>query len=949
MSGVTAMGVATVLTAFMSGLALGSYILGRVGHSLKQPLLVYGFLELAIGGYALLLPFLFNFMSGLFVVIVQAHEFSFFSQTLIRFLLAFSVLIIPTTLMGGTLPVLSAYFIRSRDQFCRSLGLLYSANTVGAVLGTLLAGFVLLERLGSLRTTIVAVCLNCCIFLASVYLAGRDKRSRIQEGMKADHASSDESGPPPLPIKPLEPYQRAVLMVALLSGFSALALEVIWTRLLVISIGSSTYAFTTILATFLFGIAFGSYLFSRWLDRLEELLLVLSGIQTGIGITALLIMPFFEFLPRTLSALKFFHHYQWFPVTLSTFLLTAAVMTVPTLLMGATFPLVSRLVAGGREKAGFSAEIGIVYSVNTIGSIAGSFAAGFLLIPLIGVKYGLFTAVAANFIAGILMVIFDSRRTWKSYAFIGIILVFIGINIRFTQTWDPLIYGGNLTGHLVPQVDEMSRETLLQRQLTPLFYEEGIQSTIMVVHDMVADVLALKVDGKTVASSQYFDVRVQKMLGHLPVLLCPTPRTALVIGLGTGMTFGALTIHADLQTRCIELEKSVVGAAATFRACNNDAVMKRSNADIVIDDGRNYILTHPKKVDIITMDPIHPWVAGAASLYSLEHFQKCLERLTENGIMCLWTPLYQLSERDYKIIIRTFLEVFPQTQLWYTNTDTILIGSPHPISLDLRRVKAFMQQPEVQADLDSIHLGSVERLLSCYWADREALINFTRNVPLNVDDLPLLEYSAPRTRFTSTVGANISRLTTIRQKFDIPLNNCPPELKVELDRLFSIEQMATQGRILYFNALDNKALTVFQKALDLEPEHGDYLYYAADIFNKLGKKAALAGDNTQALHYFQQAVRSNPLDLEAQFNLSVAYNRVGDFQKETELNAWLIKRQPRLAAAHLALADSLVWLGYLDAALDHYKIALQLQPALENTTLRAKIDDLSRVDHSASP
>lgn len=260
-----------------------------------------------------------------------------------------------------------------------------------------------------------------------------------------------------------------------------------------------------------------------------------------------------------------------------------------------------------------------------------------------------------------------------------------------------------------------------------------------------------------------------------------------------------------------------------------------------------------------------------------------------------------------------------------------------------------MQQPEVQADLDSIHLGSVERLLSCYWADREALINFTRNVPLNVDDLPLLEYSAPRTRFTSTVGANISRLTTIRQKFDIPLNNCPPELKVELDRLFSIEQMATQGRILYFNALDNKALTVFQKALDLEPEHGDYLYYAADIFNKLGKKAALAGDNTQALHYFQQAVRSNPLDLEAQFNLSVAYNRVGDFQKETELNAWLIKRQPRLAAAHLALADSLVWLGYLDAALDHYKIALQLQPALENTTLRAKIDDLSRVDHSASP
>ncbi|MFC1851206.1 fused MFS/spermidine synthase [candidate division CSSED10-310 bacterium] len=940
--GMTAAGVATVLTAFMAGLSLGSYVLGKFGNRFKNPLTVYGKLELIIGVYALLLPWFFDFITQFFIYLVQGEQYSFFVQSIIRFILSFSVLIIPTTLMGGTLPVLSAYYIRSEEKFGKSLGLLYSANTSGAVLGTLISGFLLLEYLGSFKTTIFAACFNFIICGAAYVISyhervsgarGRlEKTRRVEQGPQSERAHS----------RSLSPTQKAVLICAFLSGFAALSLEVIWARMLVLSIGSSTYAFTTILVSFLIGIAGGSYVISKWVDRFRQPLLALAGLQIGIGILSLLLLPLFEFLPIILDVLKILHNYEWLPFTLTAFAISFLVLLGPTLFMGATFPLVGRFVAVGNVDQ--SAGIGLVYSTNTIGSIFGSFTGGFLLIPLVGVKYAVFITVLANFLASFIMILSDKQRSWKSYLLLSGLVIFMAVNFTIVGKWDALLHRGlmGIQGAEIRSTVDQAQKALVEREVQTLYVKEGIQSTVAVIKDLTSDIMALKIDGKTVASSHYQDMRVQKMLGHLPMLLAKKGQKALVVGLGTGMTFGALGLYPQLQTTCIELEAAVIGAAEYFSEYNNAAVSPKPHTKIVIDDGRNYILKLSGTVDIITMDPIHPWVAGAASLFSRDHFMVCLDKLSPGGIMCLWAPLYQLDPVDYKTMVRSFVDVFPHSQIWYTNTDAILIGSNRPIHVDVARIQNILQNEIIRQDLAQVNLDSLESILISYWANRTELLKFVGNVPLNDDDLPILEYNVPRHRFKKTIHTSLYILNQIRSPQYKNIELLTANQIEKLNTLYQSEGLAIKGKILFFAGNHLPAKKYFKQAIDLSPSQSDYKYFLGASCNRLGKDAAAAGKPEAAILDFEEAVSYLPDDLDVHYNLGVAYNNAGRFKKELRENIWLVQHQPLLSAGHLALADTYVRFDMFSEALRHYEKAVYLNPSLKTAELATRMKTLEQ-------
>ncbi|NIP85726.1 MAG: MFS transporter, partial [Planctomycetales bacterium] len=543
--GVTSFAVATVLSTFMAGLALGSLLGGRFIDRRGKPLLVFSVLQVGIGLFALLFPLVLEGLTGLYILIHQQWATTFYLFSLTRFALAFVVLLVPTTMMGATLPVLVKWFVRRPERLGSDVGALYSANNWGAVLGALVAGFVLMETIGVRQTSFVAAAVSIGIGLACLVLRRRAGPAEVEPAAELAPADPAETPGPTYPKYVL----HVVLWVFGLEGFTSLAYEVVWTRILAAtSIVITIYAYSLVVATVIAGLAIGSYLIRRYADRVKDLLSLLGGIEIAIGLAAVALLPLFK-LSEDVFWWAGIYLQGWGKWTIATAAWMGALILVPTTLMGATFPLVSRIYTVNFRELG--RRIGLVGFLDTVGSIFGAFAGGFILIPLLGMQASVLAIAAINVALGLAVVLAHPRLRPRRKLFVTAGLVAAGALAWLSVPHDVRFLPWSVAGGGFHLLD----------------YEESMDATVVVGHYFGHDWRGLAVNGTDVAGTGRLLESTQIAQAHLPALLYEAqngrpPASALTIGLGSGGTSYSLSLHESLKDiHCVELVPAVPRAA----------------------------------------------------------------------------------------------------------------------------------------------------------------------------------------------------------------------------------------------------------------------------------------------------------------------------------------------------------------------------------------------------
>ena len=748
--GATVFATSTVLTAFFAGLAIGSLIFGKLVDRFERPLLLYGLAEAGIGAYSAAFPSILLFLQESFVGLVREFEHSFYALSLVRFAACFLLLLLPTTLMGATLPVLGRLMVEARKRVGKGIGYIYATNTVGASLGCAVTGLLLIEAWGVSRTHWLAVGLNLAVATVALVLHWRGAAAPLsahaRAGTKATGTPSEAASPkrrrfwrkrarPAVtpPKSAFVPYPRPVAMVCLgvfgVSGAAALGNEVLWTRVLGVTLQSTTYSLTLILTTFLCGLGLGSYFFGKHFDSLQRPVLGLGAIQIAIGLYCLALVHLFGFVPDLAARLIEPSESAWGSLIALQFLLCFALMLFPTLLMGAAHPLVTRICTSRVERLGET--VGKVNAASSGGAIAGAFVVGFMVIPSLGVKNGMMVVAATSVIGGI-AALACSTESSVGRRRIGILatVAMAAVGVWTAQRTDLIVGVGSSAG---------------QRRI--LYYEDGLVANVRV--EQTSDNVVLLIDDKVQAGVR--GARSSQGLGHIPMLLHPDPRHVLTIGLGAGMTAGAASRHPVESLRIVDLVESLTRSAPFFSRQNYD-VLDNPSAKFIVGDGRNYLLTTDERFDVIISDIFFPAGAGTGSLYALEHYELASSRLREDGAMVQWLPIYQLSEAEFKIVAATFQEAFPYVELWLGDPDLMypvvgLVGRNSVQSIDLAGLNERMARTEVSQGL--AYGDGPTSLLAAFLMKGDEIESYAGAAPLNTDDRPRIEFSAPRNDYAN--------------------------------------------------------------------------------------------------------------------------------------------------------------------------------------------------------
>ena len=753
--GSTTFAISTVLTAFMGGLALGSYLFGRYIDRSRYPVPMYGILETGIGVYALLVPTLFSGLVPLYRWVWQSFHLNFYLFSLMQFFLVSLVLIVPTTLMGATLPILSKYCARKEDRLGLTVGSLYAMNTLGGILGAFFSGFFLLPALGVRRTVFLAAFLNLLIGAIILVVMKKSGKESLGPGPGMKFSPSFFSG------EHLSSWTLGLVVFAFaLSGFASMIYEVTWSRVLAMILDSSTYAFTIMLTTFLTGIALGSFLMSRSIDRLKRPLLAFILIEIAIGTSAFLGLFLFSELPYLFVVL-----YRTFSGSLdliffSKFCLALAVMILPTLFIGALFPLVVKLYTPSLNRVGYS--IGKAYSLNTIGCILGSFSAGFIFVPLMGIQNSILLAIGVNIFLAFLLLTASPYpgRALKLPLTVALAIGTLALSLH-VPLWNPSLMSSGVYMY-VRYVIDLDRRQLLDRYTQDadpvLFYREGYSSTVSVHRSKSSDNIYLKVNGKVEAST-VGDMPTQILLGQIPMLLSRSHEDVLVVGLGSGVTVGSVGTHPAGRITVAELEPAVVEASRHFSQANGQ-ILEDPRVRVMPYDARNYLLVSPDRYDVIISEPSNPWMAGVSNLFTREFFLLGSQRLKPGGIFCQWLQLYKISPDNLRSILGTFHQVFPHLLVFQVeNYDLLILGSFEPLSIDVAALQERISQTKVQEDLQRIGIHSPDSLLAHFVLGTLEIPEFVQQAPFNTDDNARLEFSAPKTLYQDTSEENFKELS----------------------------------------------------------------------------------------------------------------------------------------------------------------------------------------------
>ncbi|MBA4387267.1 MAG: hypothetical protein C0404_04755 [Verrucomicrobia bacterium] len=734
--GGTMFAITTVLVCFMGGLAAGSHIGARLSRQTRTPARLYGMLEIGIGLYCLAVPFLLDHGLPLYRAIATAAGGSLFVLTAGRVIVCAFILIIPTCLMGATLPLLVQAFWTSRDQAGRSIGLLYGLNSFGAFAGCTLAGFTLLPMIGLSKTVWLAAALNIIVGITAMFLSrgathGTASLDPVRPGASSIPAAETGTG------ILSSSMRRFLLLVACVMGFAGMAYQVVWTRALILAMGSSTYAFSAIVAMFILGISIGSLLVSRFAGRIRSPAAFSGALELVIGLSALLVVPLFGEMPGLVMRLAQSPEASFWHILGSQALCVFGLLVVPTVCMGAAFPLmcVAYHAASGKQhdqQAGHST--GIVYAWNTIGSIIGVCLAGFVLVPwsAMGVQRTIILVSAINGIIGTaLLLAFSTRKLQaaiSSACFCGAGVIIAMLSAPWSRA---VMVSGPYLGRGIDPAESV------------IFYREGADSTVS-VSDLGGRNLVMRINGKPDASSRIEDLCTQILAADIPLLLNPSASRVCVIGLGSGITCGAALDHPIERLDVAEISDAVIEAAKLFARDNSNA-LENPRLALHYEDGRNFLLTRTNKYNVIICEPSNPWISGIANLYTREFFELARNHLDKGGVHCQWIHSYSMRPDDFAGILHTMAGVFQHVQLWSTwSGDYLAIGSDTPLIIDLDAMKTAFERPPVKATLDRILIGSTRQMGNHYVGDERTLAAWYRKAESFRDDLPRLEFSASR-------------------------------------------------------------------------------------------------------------------------------------------------------------------------------------------------------------
>jgi spermidine synthase len=751
--GSTTLAVSTVLTAFMGGLGLGSYLAGRVADRLKAPVRAYAVTEAAIGAYALLVPAVVSLYPALNRGLWAAFGDRYALLSVLRFAASAALLIVPTTLMGATLPFLARHFVQRPWELRRAglrLGTLYATNLFGAVAGAFFAGFVFLPKIGLRGTNVIAagfdLSLAAAILLARRYLPSASSAGPTMDELLERAAAEGQVSAEALPPEPLVDgrSRRSALFAFAVSGATAMTLQVLWTRALAVLIGSSIFSFTIILIAFLIGLGVGSAVFGRISQRTAHPVRWLAGLHltivTAVGLSYLVTdkMPYvFTWLLQSSS-------FGVDTILTCQFVLACITVLPATVLMGGVFPLTMRIATARLDSVG--RDVGSAYALNTIGAILGSFLSGFVVLPHLGLQRGIYVSVlAALGLAALLFAV--APRLTRAQRTAGVAaaaaLAVIGAVL---PRWDLVSFSSGFFRVSIAR-EYISRKihNIAWKNPQLVFYEDGVATTVTV--DQWGKMFSLKNNGKVDASNDA-DMPTQIVVGLLPLLLYKgqaPPKVALV-GFGSGVTAGAITQYPIASLEVVELEPAIYHASHFF---DNDNHRPLENPKVTarVGDGRNFLTQRRDKFDVIVSEPSNPWLTGVSNLFTREYFRDVKRRLAPGGIFCQWAQLYEMAPWNIKTIYRTVRDEFPYVYVFSAedlSSDTILIGSMEPIKLDLRVLERAFRDPQTRAEARRGGLESPHDVMAYLLLSTEELESFTAGSPDNTDDNARIEFAAPR-------------------------------------------------------------------------------------------------------------------------------------------------------------------------------------------------------------
>lgn len=730
--GASGVSLAILLTGFMGGMCLGSVGYPKLIDSRRNPLKTYAVLELLIALCGLAILVILPAIGRMY----WSHSGSGYASVAVRGVLALFVLLPPTVLMGATLPAI-ARGVKTTPSGLSRLGFAYGANTFGAVLGSLLAGFYLLRVHDVSVATYAAAGLNLIVAGVALYLSRQP--TVAPAAVAEEHLPADPTTPP-----------TAVYVAIGLSGLTALGAEVVWTRLLALLFGPTVYTFSIILAVFLTGIGLGSAYGAKLARHLRRpgvalaimQLLLVAAIPLG---TWMII----HVVPHVLST-RHADQSVWTRMVFD--LLRGMVALLPaTWLWGASFPLAVAAAARGERDTG--TLVGRVYASNTVGAIVGSLAGSLIGIPLLGTQGAVqaLTLIAAGSAVLMLCYLFVANqlvaqsepgadaRPAARWAPAGALML-AGALSPFAAQWIPAVppgmfaYGRN--------VDRWNKS------VEYLIVSEGVDADVVVTNSVEGNQL-FHVSGKCVASNSSDDMRIERMLGHLPAMAHAEPKSVLVVGCGAGVTAGSLLKHPSVERIVIcDIEACVPRAAQATFAAQNYGVIDDPRTQVVVDDARHFLASTNEKFDIITTDPIHPWVRGAASLYTHEFFEMCKAHLNSGGIVAQWVPLYETSERAVKCELATLLKSFPNATLWDSDTtgagyDLTVLATGDGSPLDWKRMKrTYNSNPALRESFAHVDFLTIDELFRTCVASGPDLQAYLSDAELNLDRNLRLQYLA---------------------------------------------------------------------------------------------------------------------------------------------------------------------------------------------------------------
>ncbi len=715
--GNTAKAAAVVLAVFFLGLGIGSWIGGRLVARARNPLSVYGWVEVGIALAAA--PVLF--LLPLYERLVASTAFSVaptsLSADVARLLVAVIMTLPAGTLLGATFPIMGTVVITSRSDLGHRSSLLYGLNTLGAAVGVVATGFVLPAAIGVSLTYALALAINLAVG-AMVLLRWR--------GPAAERATA--SAPPP------ERHRGAtgsdatgtslprwlLLGLAFGSGAGLIGLEVLWTRMFALVFQNSVYSFSAIVLTVLVGLS-ASALIVSWITRRLSQPINVLGLTLGLTAIGILLTPAIFFEATGLAYFAYGVGWPWYVYRVV--LLVAGVLLVPVLCAGATLPLLWQLF--GRHPQPVGMTLGVVNLANLLGAVAGAAGAGFLLIPAIGLWTSI-VVMAVVFLVLSLVTLSYSAAAWTRVGIPATVSVFVVLTLFVSN---PSVY---------PVQRLKDGETLL-------YLDEGADAAVSVVED-ASHIRWLK-SNNTYSLGATASVRGEKRLGHLPLLLHPAPKDVAFVGIGTGISMSAGLDHSVDRLVGIEILPGVLDAAGYFSQDNRN-VLADPRVTAVTGDGRIYLRTTAHTFDVIVSDLFVPWHAGTGNLYTLEHFEAGRSRLNPGGLYCQWLPLYQMSEWELGSIAATFARAFPYVSIWrgdFSSAAPIvgLVGSLEPIELNADTLTPRLERLAATMTPQDPLLHQLSDLTLFYAGDLKSTGQWLDQFPLNTDDRPVIEFLAP--------------------------------------------------------------------------------------------------------------------------------------------------------------------------------------------------------------